>query len=63
METLTSPPHRIGRITQGLLADIADEIDIVEPIAKFTAALQGKPNVKNIFNCGLEEWRPAEGVR
>lgn len=30
-------------------------------MAKFTAALQGKPGVRNIFNVGLEDWRPKEG--
>lgn len=25
--------------------------------------LQGKPGVRNILNVGLEDWRPAPGVR
>lgn len=31
---------------------------MVEPIAKFTAALEGLPGVGRIYNIGLEEWRP-----
>ncbi|KAK3328192.1 S-adenosylmethionine-dependent methyltransferase-like protein [Cercophora scortea] len=52
----------IGRVTEGLLLDVAENVDIVEPIAKFTAALQGKKGVRQIFNLGLEEWQPAEGA-
>ncbi|KAI1134168.1 alpha-N-methyltransferase NTM1 [Hypoxylon sp. FL0543] len=48
----------IGRITQGLLLDVAETVDVVEPIAKFTAALAGRPGVGRIYNVGLEEWRP-----
>lgn len=52
----------IGRVTEGLLLDgIAEQVDVVEPIAKFTAALQGKAGVRRIFNMGLEDWQPAEG--
>lgn len=52
--------RRIGRITQGLLLEIADTVDVVEPIAKFTDALQGRPGVGRIYNVGLEEWRPED---
>lgn len=55
--------NRIGRITEGLLVEMAKEVDVVEPIAKFTAALKGKPGVGSIFNVGLEEWEPAEGAQ
>ncbi|OTB08584.1 hypothetical protein M426DRAFT_316597 [Hypoxylon sp. CI-4A] len=48
----------IGRITQGLLLDVAETVDVVEPIAKFTAGLVGLPGVGRIHNVGLEEWRP-----
>ncbi|GAB1314586.1 Alpha N-terminal protein methyltransferase 1 [Madurella fahalii] len=52
----------IGRVTEGLLLDgIAQQVDVIEPVAKFTRALSGKPGVRNIFNIGLEDWRPAEG--
>lgn len=50
-------------MTAGLLSAIAENIDIVEPVAKFTKALQGKPGVRSIINVGLEEWTPAEGVK
>lgn len=33
---------------------------MVEPIAKFTNALKDRDGVRNIFNVGLEEWKPAE---
>jgi protein N-terminal methyltransferase len=47
---------RIGRITEGLLFGIAETVDIVEPIAKFTDALKSKEGVGRIWNVGLEEW-------
>lgn len=54
----------IGRVTQGLLLDgIADQVDVIEPIAKFTAGLHEKPGVRSIFNMGLQDWQPAEGVQ
>ncbi|KAI2469247.1 alpha-N-methyltransferase NTM1 [Annulohypoxylon bovei var. microspora] len=52
----------IGRITQGLLLEVAETVDVVEPIAKFTTALEGQPGVGRIYNVGLEEWRPEEGA-
>ncbi|UNI19626.1 Protein N-terminal methyltransferase [Purpureocillium takamizusanense] len=52
----------IGRITEGLLLHLAEHVDVVEPIAKFTEALKGKPGVRDIFNVGLEEWRPNDGA-
>jgi len=51
---------RIGRVTEGLLVDIADQVDIIEPVVKFTNVLQGKSGVRNIFNIGLEEWQPLQ---
>ncbi len=53
----------IGRVTEGLLLDIADEVDIIEPVVKFTDALKGKTGVRNVFSVGLEEWQPAEATR
>ncbi|KAL2197671.1 alpha-N-methyltransferase NTM1 [Corynascus similis CBS 632.67] len=54
----------IGRVTEGLLLNgIAQQVDVIEPIAKFTNQLQGKPGVRDIFNMGLEDWRPTEGVQ
>lgn len=51
---------RIGRITEGLLLSVAETVDIVEPIAKFSKGLNGKDGVGEIYNVGLEEWTPAE---
>ncbi|KAK9445370.1 DUF858 domain protein [Metarhizium brunneum] len=51
----------IGRVTEGLLLRVSEHVDVVEPIAKFTAALQGKPGVRAISNVGLEEWQPVAG--
>lgn len=53
---------RIGRITKGLLLNVAQEVDIVEPIAKFTDQLRGYPGIGSVFNVGLEKWYP-EGVQ
>ncbi|KAK8057573.1 Alpha N-terminal protein methyltransferase [Apiospora saccharicola] len=52
----------IGRITQGLLLDIASTVDVVEPIAKFTEALSQAPGVGQIYNMGLEEWPPSSST-
>ncbi|KAK3501389.1 alpha-N-methyltransferase NTM1 [Neurospora crassa] len=59
----------VGRITEGLLTEllVVDEneggkksgkVDVVEPIAKFTAKLQGKKGVGKVYVMGLEEWVP-----
>ncbi|RDA96160.1 hypothetical protein CP533_1692 [Ophiocordyceps camponoti-saundersi (nom. inval.)] len=50
----------IGRITRGLLLDMAEEVDVIEPVSKFTDVLSG---VRNVFNVGLEEWEPKAGVQ
>ncbi|KAH8171444.1 adoMet dependent proline di-methyltransferase domain-containing protein [Sarocladium implicatum] len=50
----------IGRITENLLLKVASEVDVVEPVEKLTDAIKGKPGVRNIFNVGLENWRPGE---
>lgn len=54
--------NSIGRITEDLLVGIADIVDIIEPIAKFTDGLKEKDGVGNIFNIGLEEWSPKESL-
>lgn len=61
----------VGRITEGLLTELlVDEneegkglgkVDVVEPIAKFTAKLQGKKGVGKVYVMGLEEWVPEIG--
>lgn len=54
----------IGRITTGLLLNIAHTVDIVEPIKKFTDVLsQYQPLAEQgiigeIYNAGLETWQP-----
>ncbi|UKZ83201.1 hypothetical protein TrVFT333_011006 [Trichoderma virens FT-333] len=53
----------IGRVTEGLLLNIAEQVDVIEPVAKFTAALQSKPGVRNVFNVGLQDWQPTDEVR
>ncbi|KAI1433584.1 alpha-N-methyltransferase NTM1 [Xylaria sp. CBS 124048] len=50
----------IGRITTGLLLDLAETVDVIEPVAKFTKALAEHEGVGKIFNVGLEDWRPDE---
>ncbi|KAK4095708.1 hypothetical protein N658DRAFT_502430 [Parathielavia hyrcaniae] len=53
----------IGRVTEGLLLDVADHVDVIEPVTKFAVALQAKAGVRNIFTLGLEEWQPDDGAR
>ncbi|OAQ95885.1 hypothetical protein LLEC1_02887 [Akanthomyces lecanii] len=53
----------IGRITKDLLLSVAEEVDVVEPIARFTEPLKGTKGVRNIFNVGLEDWQPIEGTK
>lgn len=45
------------------MVNVADNIDIVEPIVKFTDKLKGKPGVRTVYNVGLEDWTPAEGMQ
>ncbi|KLO83232.1 Uncharacterized protein LW93_14900 [Fusarium fujikuroi] len=47
----------IGRITKGLLLDVAETVDIIEPVAKFTAGLVDTPGVGQIHNIGLQDWQ------
>lgn len=44
-----------------MLLDIADEVDVIEPVVKFTEALAGKPGVRRVYNVGLEGWTPDGG--
>lgn len=37
-------------------------MDVVEPIAKFTASLGQVAGVRSVSNIGLEEWEPQPGV-
>jgi protein N-terminal methyltransferase len=49
---------RIGRITEGVLLGVAETVDIVEPIMKFSKNLDGKEGVGQIYSVGLENWSP-----
>lgn len=58
----------IGRITLGFLSKVADVVDIVEPVQKFTAEIskgkdfeevRGRGGVGEIWNVGLESWNPS----
>lgn len=42
---------------------MAEYVDVIEPVAKFALALQGKAGVRNTFTLGLEEWQPEGGTR
>lgn len=35
-------------------------MDVVEPVSKFTDKLKGVPGVGEIYNVGLEDWRPQD---
>lgn len=59
----------IGRITKGLLANMAVVVDIVEPVEKFTevitsgadfASMRAEGKIGHIYNVGLEDWTPSE---
>lgn len=54
---------RIGRVTEGLLLRVCDNVDVIEPVEKFTQKLQKVPGVQNVFNTGLEGWQPIEGLK
>lgn len=41
---------------------MAEQVDVVEPIAKFTEALREKLGAGSVFNTGLEDWTPVEGT-
>lgn len=58
----------IGRITKGFLVDVAECVDVVEPVKKFTdeismgpgfAEIRSKGLVGRVWNKGLEDWDPA----
>jgi protein N-terminal methyltransferase len=67
----------IGRITKGLLLGVAKKVDVVEPVKKFTDELvqslgngeyagdgeakEGKGQVGEVINLGLQDWIPEPG--
>ncbi|TKA32539.1 hypothetical protein B0A50_01647 [Salinomyces thailandicus] len=53
----------IGRITEGLLRNVAETVDIVEPVKSFTDQANGKAGVGEIYNVGLEAWHPEKEGR
>lgn len=68
----------IGRITKGLLLGVSKQVDIVEPVKKFTDELvqslgngeyagdgetrSGKGQVGEVINLGLQDWIPEPGA-
>ncbi|KAI1317723.1 alpha-N-methyltransferase NTM1 [Xylariaceae sp. FL0255] len=52
----------IGRITRGLLTEMAETVDVVEPVAKFTEELAECEGVGHVYNQGLEDWKPDEST-
>lgn len=53
----------VGRVTEGLLSDVCEVVDIVEPVEKFTRALKEgglgqRGVVGDIYNVGLQDWSP-----
>jgi len=59
----------IGRISSGLLLNVAEMVDVIEPVAKFTDVLKeqqpdpSQGQLGEIFNVGLEDWVPPEDRR
>jgi protein N-terminal methyltransferase len=50
----------IGRITTGFLSNVAEVVDVIEPVKEFTDVLKpGEGGVGEILNVGLEDWEPA----
>ncbi|KAH7402714.1 alpha-N-methyltransferase NTM1 [Pyrenochaeta sp. MPI-SDFR-AT-0127] len=68
----------IGRITKGFLLGVARRVDVVEPVKKFTDELvqslgngqyagdgeaqEGKGQVGEVINLGLQDWIPEVGA-
>jgi protein N-terminal methyltransferase len=59
----------IGRITVGLLSQVAQHVDVVEPIPKFTEQLKSdhpklfsgtNSTIQKVVNVGLESWDPSQ---
>ncbi|RJE18777.1 DUF858 domain-containing protein [Aspergillus sclerotialis] len=55
----------IGRVTQGFLSNVCDQVDVVEPVENFARVVQGGPlkqagKVGDIYITGLENWVPSK---
>lgn len=48
----------VGRITKGFLENVAETVDIVEPVKSFTDEVKDQACVGKIYNVGLEGWKP-----
>lgn len=48
----------VGRITKGFLSEVAEVVDIVEPVKSFTDEVKNEAGVGEIYNVGLEGWKP-----
>lgn len=62
----------IGRVAAGVLCPVADVVDIVEPVEKFTqeissgaefAALRAERRIGDVLTLGLESWDPPQDGR
>ncbi|BCS01835.1 N-terminal protein methyltransferase [Aspergillus luchuensis] len=53
----------VGRVTEGLLSQVCERVDAVEPIEKFTEVIRNSELkrtgvVRDIYTMGLENWYP-----
>ncbi|KXT04417.1 hypothetical protein AC578_3607 [Pseudocercospora eumusae] len=48
----------IGRVTTGFLRNVAETVDIIEPVKAFTDQIENDSCVGKIYNVGLEQWQP-----
>lgn len=54
----------IGRVTEGFLSQVADVVDIVEPVANFakvieSSSLKAEGRIGDVYLTGLESWKPS----
>lgn len=55
----------IGRVTEGFLAQVCEQVDVVEPVENFArvirdGSLKKDAKVGDIYTTGLENWVPAK---
>jgi protein N-terminal methyltransferase len=55
----------IGRVTDGLLTNVCEVVDVVEPVAKFANCLEDSPlkkegKVGDVYVTGLQDWTPTK---